>query len=390
MGLEEKLPSGVLLTTVEGVAGYMRKAQLLAGHVRPGLLRDRDDDDRRPEVRPRPLRHGGVPGQPAPGRPDDRGRPGQPEDGPGAAPDLRPDGRPEVGAGDGRVRQQRRHVQQLRDRAGRRPRRPGRHVPPRLPAAPGDADRRDPQAPRPGAAQAKLGANRAAGRSWSTRPPPCTPLPDLADEGPACGEPRQRTRTTREHVPSRANVPAQPGVGARPIGTRHGMFGVRGTGDTSGYGGLVKPIVFPGASQRPYGGWFDEVADALEARLRADRPRRPRSRRSSSTAARSPSTSAASDLPSGRPAAARRRARCASSSAPASAACTTPSDTGRELHAVYHLLSMTHNRRIRLEVSLPRRRPAHPDRSSRSTRPTTGTSARPSTSSASSSTATPR
>src|SRR4051794_8376454 len=26
VGLEEKLPSGVLLTTVEGVAGYMRKA----------------------------------------------------------------------------------------------------------------------------------------------------------------------------------------------------------------------------------------------------------------------------------------------------------------------------------------------------------------------------
>ena len=26
MGIEEKLPSGVLLTTVEGVAGYMRKA----------------------------------------------------------------------------------------------------------------------------------------------------------------------------------------------------------------------------------------------------------------------------------------------------------------------------------------------------------------------------
>src|SRR6185312_14562329 len=28
MGLEEKLPSGVLLTTVEGVAGYMRKSSL--------------------------------------------------------------------------------------------------------------------------------------------------------------------------------------------------------------------------------------------------------------------------------------------------------------------------------------------------------------------------
>ena len=30
-----------------------------------------------------------------------------------------------------------------------------------------------------------------------------------------------------------------------------------------------------------------------------------------------------------------------------------PDDTGRELHAVYHLLSMTFNRRIRLEVSCP-------------------------------------
>ena len=36
MGLEEKLPSGVLLTTVEGVAGYMRKEaeeSLPAGHT---------------------------------------------------------------------------------------------------------------------------------------------------------------------------------------------------------------------------------------------------------------------------------------------------------------------------------------------------------------------
>ena len=40
----------------------------------------------------------------------------------------------------------RRHVQQLRDRAGRRPHRAGRHVPARLPAASRDAARRDPQA----------------------------------------------------------------------------------------------------------------------------------------------------------------------------------------------------------------------------------------------------
>jgi NADH-quinone oxidoreductase subunit C len=30
-----------------------------------------------------------------------------------------------------------------------------------------------------------------------------------------------------------------------------------------------------------------------------------------------------------------------------------PDDEGREMHVVYHLLSMTHNRRIRLEVTCP-------------------------------------
>ena len=30
-----------------------------------------------------------------------------------------------------------------------------------------------------------------------------------------------------------------------------------------------------------------------------------------------------------------------------------PADTGRELHAVIHLLSMTHKRRIRVEVTCP-------------------------------------
>ena len=40
------------------------------------------------------------------------------------------------------------------------------------------------------------------------------------------------------------NVPAPTGE-VRPIGERHGMFGVKGTGDTSGYGGLVAPVVYP-------------------------------------------------------------------------------------------------------------------------------------------------
>ena len=64
------------------------------------------------------------------------------------------------------------------------------------------------------------------------------------------------------------NLPAQPGS-VESMGTREGMFGVSGSGDTSGYGGLVKQTVFPGATQRPFGGWYDEVADALEARLKS-------------------------------------------------------------------------------------------------------------------------
>ena len=43
-----------------------------------------------------------------------------------------------------------------------------------------------------------------------------------------------------------------------------GMFGARGTGDTSGYGGLVRSAASTGSSERPYGSYFDEVADDLE------------------------------------------------------------------------------------------------------------------------------
>jgi NADH-quinone oxidoreductase subunit C len=43
-----------------------------------------------------------------------------------------------------------------------------------------------------------------------------------------------------------------------------GMFGVTGSGDTSGFGGLVTRRIAPEPAQRPYGGWFDEACDALE------------------------------------------------------------------------------------------------------------------------------
>ena len=147
-----------------------------------------------------------------------------------------------------------------------------------------------------------------------------------------------------------SNVPAQPGS-VESMGTRHGMFGVSGSGDTSGYGGLVEQTVFPGPSQRPFGGWYDEVADALEARLNA----------TGLTAAvekvvidRGEITFhiRRDDLPfvaqMFRDDAGLRFELCSGVSG-----VHYPGDTGHELHAVYHLLSMTFNRRVRLEVSAP-------------------------------------
>jgi NADH-quinone oxidoreductase subunit C len=42
------------------------------------------------------------------------------------------------------------------------------------------------------------------------------------------------------------------------------MFGVSGSGDTSGFGGLTRRTPSPLDSPRPYGGYFDEVVDAFE------------------------------------------------------------------------------------------------------------------------------
>ncbi|MCO8277432.1 NADH-quinone oxidoreductase subunit C [Actinoplanes sp. TRM 88003] len=42
------------------------------------------------------------------------------------------------------------------------------------------------------------------------------------------------------------------------------MFGITGTGDVSGFGGLVRRHPETAGSAKPYGGYFDEVTDALE------------------------------------------------------------------------------------------------------------------------------
>jgi NADH-quinone oxidoreductase subunit C len=142
------------------------------------------------------------------------------------------------------------------------------------------------------------------------------------------------------------------------VDVRHGMFGASGTGDTSGYNGLVRPVAVPGATQRPFGSWFDAAADRLDAVLsdtgltgavskvvihrgeitfhvrREDLLEVMRSLR---------------DDPK------LRFEFCSGVNG-----VHFPHEHGAELHAVYHLLSMTHNRRVRVEVTCPEADPHIP------------------------------
>jgi NADH-quinone oxidoreductase subunit C len=54
--------------------------------------------------------------------------------------------------------------------------------------------------------------------------------------------------------------------GALPVDQhRPGMFGVTGSGDTSGFSGLQRQPWVELPAQRPFGGYFDEVIDAFQA-----------------------------------------------------------------------------------------------------------------------------
>ncbi|MGB3699383.1 MAG: NADH-quinone oxidoreductase subunit C [Gordonia sp. (in: high G+C Gram-positive bacteria)] len=146
---------------------------------------------------------------------------------------------------------------------------------------------------------------------------------------------------------------ARPGSGHEVIGVRRGLFGAEGTGDTSGYGRLVAPITLPGNTSRPFGGYFDEIVDELEAGLARrdiafdDAVEKAIVDRGDLTVyvPRSHLLPVAATL---RDEPALRFELCLGVSG-----VHYPDETGRELHAVYPLRSITHNRRMRLEVAIP-------------------------------------
>ncbi len=136
---------------------------------------------------------------------------------------------------------------------------------------------------------------------------------------------------------------------AEVLEVRKGLFGVKGTGDTSGFGGLTRTIEFPAPSDQPFGGWWDQVYDRMGELVHgySEVITKVVIHRGEITfhVAREHLATLVRHL---RDDAHLRFEFCSSVSG-----VHYPADQGRELHAIYQLQSMTHNRRIRLEVSVP-------------------------------------
>ena len=140
---------------------------------------------------------------------------------------------------------------------------------------------------------------------------------------------------------------------ATPVPTTKGMWTTDGTGDTSGYGGLVREVYRPQAATAPLGDWYD-AAVARVSTLVSDPFIKVVVDRGEITffVPREKIPQVMSNL---RDDAQLRFELCASVSG-----VHYPADPGAELHVVYHLASYTHNRRLRVETTCPQTDPHVP------------------------------
>ncbi len=164
-----------------------------------------------------------------------------------------------------------------------------------------------------------------------------TPVTD-AEAAPKAGVEREDAQANPDLIPA---APTEP----RPISTTKGMWST-GTGDTSGYGRIVRTREWPAPSEPPFGSWYDQVYDRLlelvgEPFIKVVLDR-------GELTFHIPREKVADSLRKLRDDALLRFEFCASVSG-----VHYPEDTGAELHVVYHLQSMTHNRRLRVETTCP-------------------------------------
>ena len=134
---------------------------------------------------------------------------------------------------------------------------------------------------------------------------------------------------------------------------RTGAFGPSEGADTSGFGGLVNVVTSRPAAVRPYGGWFDQVADALAVALQ-EKGKSFEQVISKVVIAQNEMTfvvkrehllTFAQVL---RDDAALRFEMCLGVMG-----AHWPKEKDQELHAIYPFLSLTHNRRVFAEVTAP-------------------------------------
>lgn len=155
-------------------------------------------------------------------------------------------------------------------------------------------------------------------------------------------------------LPEVAGTPVREELRLEVIAHHTGQFGASDAGDTTGFGGTVETVALAPAATRPYGGWFDEVVDALIEDLQAADVDPAEAiekvvvehgdltlfiaRRHLPVVARQLRDDADT-----------RFELCLGVSG-----VHYPGDTGRELHACYELMSLTHGaRQLRLEVTCP-------------------------------------
>ncbi|HEU4363140.1 MAG TPA: NADH-quinone oxidoreductase subunit C [Mycobacterium sp.] len=137
------------------------------------------------------------------------------------------------------------------------------------------------------------------------------------------------------------------------IKVRHGLFGASGSPDTSGYGRLVTEAALPGDSPRPYGGYFDQVVDSLTAALNRDGIEFASAVEKVVVFRGELTVNVHRELLPTVAQLLRDEPDLRFELSLGVSGVHYPEDTDRELHAVYPLRSITHGRRIRLEVAAP-------------------------------------
>jgi len=209
------------------------------------------------------------------------------------------------------------------------------------------------------------GQSTAAGSYSSVDTPGESPSGTTADASAQGGE----STAVAERGLQPPSSAAGPPVTATGV-ERTGMFGVHGSGDTSGFGLLVSQPYTPAPAERPYGGpegvrgarderssgsdhpgWFDEVADALLAAMAA-RSIPPQALLQTTVANKEITFYVARDHVTALLWALRDDESLRFELASSISGVDYGEKVARRLHVVYELTSMTYRRHIRLEVAV--------------------------------------